>query len=601
MQVMNSGKRFVAAAAIVATLASICCGQVRTWRDATGKHSVQAELVEVQGGKVTLKKPDGRSITVPLEKLSAADQAYAKQQPAAGAAGQPAGQAKRLRLPLASRDAVYLLPFQVVATTSDGTWRVKLGDSARPLWARMSESFRGDVEQHQGHSAGLIGAPQSEVVKLLMGFVQRTLSAKQIEQMKLVRVQVVELDKEGQAVIRVGAAAARQMKPGSTIFLLRPQLELAAAPELASVADGRSRQVAASVDAQLQMRASINNVRQIGVAMHNFANAHGYFPPAVIHGPDGKPWHSWRVLLLPFLGQARLYEQYRFDEAWDGPDNSKLIEQVPAVYRDPVYGESKDGYTHYAAAVGRGTAFPPEGYTLPANPPKTLSLPKRSGQYSQRVPGTTTFVDFKDGTSNSVLVGSVAPDRKIPWTKPEDVAFDEQFPGLGKPGGFAAPYKTEQGAGGVFVYADGSSHAISDRIDLHLLRCLVHIADLQEVGDVPTIPTPGRLPTALPVLELKLGQPGPSARLVLEPVVGWFHRPSSKIRQHPAVPADRTLRPGGKTSEWTCSMHPRIRLSRPGKCPLCGMDLIPRAPQGANKPPEGGKSDAARPAAPPVP
>ena len=27
--------------------------------------------------------------------------------------------------------------------------------------------------------------------------------------------------------------------------------------------------------------------------------------------------------------------------------------------------------------------------------------------------------------------------------------------------------------------------------------------------------------------------------------------------------------------EWTCSMHPQIRLDKPGQCPICGMNLIP--------------------------
>jgi hypothetical protein len=53
-----------------------------------------------------------------------------------------------------------------------------------------------------------------------------------------------------------------------------------------------------------------------------------------------------------------------------------------------------------------------------------------------------------DGTSNTLLVAPVAPDRKIPWTKPEDIAVGADFPGLGHPAGIAAPYRARSGPEG---------------------------------------------------------------------------------------------------------------------------------------------------------
>ena len=53
---------------------------------------------------------------------------------------------------------------------------------------------------------------------------------------------------------------------------------------------------------------------QLQGALINYEWTHGHFPPAFISGPDGTPWHSWRVLLLPFLGEEVVYVQYRFDE-----------------------------------------------------------------------------------------------------------------------------------------------------------------------------------------------------------------------------------------------------------------------------------------------
>ena len=80
-------KRYVVGFALLLTSASVCDAQVRKWTDATGKYSVEAELVDFKDGQVRLRKPDGQVITVPLEKLRAADQEHVRQearQPAVG-------------------------------------------------------------------------------------------------------------------------------------------------------------------------------------------------------------------------------------------------------------------------------------------------------------------------------------------------------------------------------------------------------------------------------------------------------------------------------------------------------------------------------------
>lgn len=58
--------------------------------------------------------------------------------------------------------------------------------------------------------------------------------------------------------------------------------------------------------------------------MHEYQHKHGRLPPAVVHGPEGKPLHSWRVLLLPFIGQEALYKQFKLEEPWDSPHNLSL-------------------------------------------------------------------------------------------------------------------------------------------------------------------------------------------------------------------------------------------------------------------------------------
>jgi uncharacterized protein with FMN-binding domain len=54
--------------------------EIRTWTDSTGGYKVEAELVDESGGTVRLKRSDGREISLPLERLSSADQAYIRKQ-----------------------------------------------------------------------------------------------------------------------------------------------------------------------------------------------------------------------------------------------------------------------------------------------------------------------------------------------------------------------------------------------------------------------------------------------------------------------------------------------------------------------------------------
>src|SRR2546423_15597814 len=73
-------------------------------------------------------------------------------------------------------------------------------------------------------------------------------------------------------------------------------------------------------------------------------------------GPDGKTPYSWRVALLPYLGHGALYKQYHFDEPWDSPDNRKVLEQMPSVYRHPME-EGGSLNTSYFVLTGPDTAF----------------------------------------------------------------------------------------------------------------------------------------------------------------------------------------------------------------------------------------------------
>ena len=185
---------------------------------------------------------------------------------------------------------------------------------------------------------------------------------------------------------------------------------------------------------------SRNNLKQLVLAMHNYHQVNGRFPPAAVLGPDGKTLHSWRVALLPYLDKLALHEQYKQNEPWDSPHNKALLAQMPDVFRYPSEDSSTTDSSYYVL-VGPGTAF--EG---------------KKG---------TKIQDFTDGTSNTILI--VEAKRKIPWTKPADIPFDPKKP-VPKLGGFDGVHFLVGGA-------DGATHRLDQLLDQQTLKDLIQRND----------------------------------------------------------------------------------------------------------------------------
>jgi hypothetical protein len=284
----------------------------------------------------------------------------------------------------------------------------------------------------------------------------------------VLRVQVTDI--AGSAfTLKVGPRSAAGVRVKDSARLVRPipvtTAWLRALPDEIPFA-GKPASAKTDVEPRVPRASSqsINNLKQLGLAMHNFESAHGAFPPAVIYGPDGKPWHSWRVLILPYLGAMDVYNAYDFSQPWDSPRNKAFIDKMPSVYRDPIGGDTKEPYTHYAALVGPRAAFRPEGtkQTAPNKPP--------IGAGGLRISRIT------DGTSNTMMIGSVEPERKIPWTKPEDIDVGPAFKVFDRAGGIAARYQSRGRSGGKagpVLLCDASVHVIDASINPRKLEALL--------------------------------------------------------------------------------------------------------------------------------
>jgi hypothetical protein len=165
---------------------------------------------------------------------------------------------------------------------------------------------------------------------------------------------------------------------------------------------------------------------------------------------------SWRVLLLPYLEQENLYRIYRWEEPWDGPNNIKLLNHMPRVYRLP--GDERStpqGYTHLRVFVSAANV-----------------RPRAAFEHDFGVPLDT----FHDGRSNTILVVEAA--EAVPWTRPEELVYDPDKP--------LPPLGGHFGDDILAVFGDASVRAIPKRIGEHNLRALI-TRDGGEVVDWPGV------------------------------------------------------------------------------------------------------------------
>ena len=101
------------------------------------------------------------------------------------------------------------------------------------------------------------------------------------------------------------------------------------------------------------------NLRRIGEALLSYEAEHGTLPPAYIPDETGAPMHSWRVLLLPHLGEHGLYNEYDFNQPWDSQHNQRFAKRMPEVFACPADPDAKGlGETNYMVIVGPRTLFP---------------------------------------------------------------------------------------------------------------------------------------------------------------------------------------------------------------------------------------------------
>ena len=155
-------------------------------------------------------------------------------------------------------------------------------------------------------------------------------------------------------------------------------------------------------------------LRDIALAFHTYLGVNNSLVPdpnliPALYAPDGRLKLSWRVHLLPALGQVELFNKFNIGEAWDSPTNRPLVDQIPDVFRSP---GATGGNTRVMGFSARGVSG--------ANGLRPVS--------SIPIGGPIALQDVTDGTVNTALVVLAPIEKAVPWTSPEDVPFDPQQP-----------------------------------------------------------------------------------------------------------------------------------------------------------------------------
>lgn len=184
---------------------------------------------------------------------------------------------------------------------------------------------------------------------------------------------------------------------------------------------------------------STNNVKQLALSMHNYDSAHNSLPTPATLGKKGKKLLSWRVEILPYVGEDALYKQFKHDEPWDSEHNLKVFKDnpMPKVFAIPATTNLDDKKTHYQVFVGNGAMFEPTG--------------------------PTKFTDILDGSSNTFMVVTAA--KAVEWTKPDDIEFD--------PKADVANLLLFKDGVCVIGFGDGSVRAISEKVSEKMLKAMI--------------------------------------------------------------------------------------------------------------------------------
>lgn len=193
-----------------------------------------------------------------------------------------------------------------------------------------------------------------------------------------------------------------------------------------------------------------NNLKQIGLALHNYHEKYQEFPPAYTVDEHGQPLHSWRTLILPFIDQEKLYQSIDLSKPWNDPVNAEAFKTVVPVYQCPSV-KPVPGMTNYLAVTGDNTCL---------RPVRSLKLE-----------------EVTDDTGSTLAVVDVNAKLAVPWMAPQDadlvllLRLPAEKDNLQHSGGYHT------------LLLDGSVRFLSINTQESIIRALVTASGNDKVGE----------------------------------------------------------------------------------------------------------------------
>ena len=209
---------------------------------------------------------------------------------------------------------------------------------------------------------------------------------------------------------------------------------------------------------------------QIAMALQNYHDFYGTFPPACLTDAAGRPMHSWRVLILPFLNSYDLYQEYRFDEPWDSLHNRKLaLRSRNEIWHCPSGSHDDSPNTDYVVIRGEDTLFP--------------------------VSRSVSLTEIQDGPANTILLAEIGHSN-IHWMEPRDLSSEEMSFRVND---FKRPsISSSETDGPAVVFADGiTACRLDSTLRPETLKALTTIAKGESISKdrlvLPNRPSPHSL------------------------------------------------------------------------------------------------------------
>ncbi len=200
-----------------------------------------------------------------------------------------------------------------------------------------------------------------------------------------------------------------------------------------------------------------DNLKQIGLALHNYHEKYSCYPPAYTVDEEGRRMHSWRALLLEFL-DPKLYTQYDFDQPWDSPDNLAFADVL-----------AKDGPYYCPSDFDRGRYD--TSYVMLVGPDAFSDAP-----------AVRKKKDITDELDETIIVVEMSHSG-IYWMEPRDLNASEMSFKINDMNQIGL--RSSHSGGAHLLFADGSATYFSDQIDPKVLKALITINGGEDESEVP--------------------------------------------------------------------------------------------------------------------